>query len=229
MSLIVLVRHGQASWGAKDYDALTPLGIRQAEATGRWLSKRDIRPAVLIAGRMSRQQGTAGAIKAAAGWDNRIETDPGWNEYDHLGIIHAHKPAYRSRAVMRVNLLRTLRPHKAFDVMYETATARWVDGEHESDYVEPYSVFTARVDAALARLVARLAPADTAVVCSSAGAISWILAQALDAGPQTWTRLQRVITNTSVSTIRVGARGLHVMTFNEHRHLEVESGLLTYR
>ena len=34
MGVVLLVRHGQASFGAADYDVLSPLGERQAAATG---------------------------------------------------------------------------------------------------------------------------------------------------------------------------------------------------
>ena len=32
MSLLLLVRHGQASWGSDDYDRLSNLGMDEAEA-----------------------------------------------------------------------------------------------------------------------------------------------------------------------------------------------------
>ena len=38
MGQILLVRHGQASWGAADYDVLSPLGERQAAALGACLA-----------------------------------------------------------------------------------------------------------------------------------------------------------------------------------------------
>ena len=36
MGMLYLVRHGQASFGAADYDQLSELGARQCEALGRW-------------------------------------------------------------------------------------------------------------------------------------------------------------------------------------------------
>ena len=35
MSLLLLVRHGQASWGAADYDDLSPLGVEQSALLGK--------------------------------------------------------------------------------------------------------------------------------------------------------------------------------------------------
>ena len=45
---VLLVRHGQASWGAADYDVLSPLGERQAAATGAFLA--GVRPDAVVHG-----------------------------------------------------------------------------------------------------------------------------------------------------------------------------------
>jgi broad specificity phosphatase PhoE len=45
---VLLVRHGQASWGAADYDVLSPLGERQAVATGTFLA--GVRPDAVVHG-----------------------------------------------------------------------------------------------------------------------------------------------------------------------------------
>ena len=39
MASILMVRHGQASFGAEDYDQLSPLGQRQADLMGGVLQK----------------------------------------------------------------------------------------------------------------------------------------------------------------------------------------------
>lgn len=41
MGSIYLIRHGQASFGADDYDVLSPTGIRQAEILGDHLLNLD--------------------------------------------------------------------------------------------------------------------------------------------------------------------------------------------
>ncbi|EXF47276.1 phosphoglycerate mutase family protein [Pseudomonas sp. BAY1663] len=42
MGSIYLIRHGQASFGAENYDVLSPLGYRQSEALGDYLAQLDI-------------------------------------------------------------------------------------------------------------------------------------------------------------------------------------------
>ena len=230
MSRILLVRHGQASWGKKDYDVLSDLGARQATITGESLKARGVQPDVIVVGALRRQQLTASALIDAAGWDRRPEIDAGWDEYDHMAIITGHKPSYRSMALMRADLARTFRPYRAFMMMFEKAMIRWAEGEHDADYPEPFSVFCHRVEEAFERLMTRLGPSETAVVCSSAGAITWALTTVLDGDPYLWGRLQRVMMNASVSTVTVDTSGPLMLTFNDHSHLETAGpGLLTSR
>jgi broad specificity phosphatase PhoE len=222
MSRILLVRHGQASWGKKDYDHLSPLGERQGAILGTSLAARGIKPKVVVAGGLERQQQTVARICHAAGWVQEVETDPRWNEYDHQAIITAHKPAYRSMTVMKADLVRTFRPYRAFMAMFEKAMIRWAEGEHDEDYAETFSAFTARVEAALSDVLARLGPDDTAVVTTSAGPVCWALTSTLGGEPLMWGRLQYPIVNSSVSTITTSAlTGALVAGYNDHSHLDV--------
>jgi broad specificity phosphatase PhoE len=81
MGSILLVRHGQASFGAADYDALSELGVEQARRTGEALEDR--RFDLVIAGAMRRHAQTAEAFGATP------EIDTAWNEYDHLDVFKA--------------------------------------------------------------------------------------------------------------------------------------------
>ncbi|KRE43002.1 histidine phosphatase family protein [Knoellia sp. Soil729] len=229
MSRIILVRHGQASWGKKDYDRLSDLGHKQAAVVGQELEARSVVPARIFSGALRRQRDTAAGIVAAAGWSLDPEVIPGWNEYDHTAILTAYKPAYRSMTVMKADLARSLRPRRAFDEMYAVATERWVAGRHDEDYSEPFTAFGARVLAGLDSVVDHLGHGETAVVISSAGAISWLATSLLHGGSATWVRLQQVIANASLTTVSVGATGPVLRTFNDTAPLERFPDLLTTR
>ncbi|KGN34108.1 phosphoglycerate mutase [Knoellia sinensis KCTC 19936] len=229
MSRIILVRHGQASWGEKDYDNLSDLGHEQARVVGRELAERGVEPSRVVSGSMRRQCDTAGGLVEAAGWPLEPVTDSAWDEYAHTQILTAYKPAYRSMALMKADLARTLRPYRAFDEMYAVATERWVAGEHAGDYDEPFLAFGERVLAGLHSVVENLGRGETAVVVSSAGAISWAVAALLGGGGATWTQLQRVIANASLTSLAVGASGASLRTFNDTTHLERVPDLLTTR
>ena len=229
MSRIILVRHGQASWGKKDYDKLSDLGHEQARAVGEELAARGVEASRVVTGAMRRQRDTGAGLVEGAGWSMETETDSAWDEYAHSAILTAYKPAYRSMALMKADLARTLRPHRAFDEMYAVATERWVAGGHEDDYDEPFSAFGERVLAGLKSLAENVGRGETAVVVSSAGAISWVAAALLGGGSPVWTSLQRVIANASLTTLSVGATEPVLRTFNDTSHLERVPDLLTTR
>jgi len=84
---VLLVRHGQASWGAADYDVLSPLGERQAVATGGFLA--GLRPDAVVHGLMQRQRRTAELMAEAAGWSLAPSVDGRWDEMDHLAVLDA--------------------------------------------------------------------------------------------------------------------------------------------
>ena len=94
MSQILLVRHGQASWGAEDYDVLSSLGEKQSHVLGQALSARGVRPDLVVRGAMKRHRQTAELACAGGGWRPEVAEDDGWNEFDHVQMLSMHPPAY---------------------------------------------------------------------------------------------------------------------------------------
>ncbi len=217
MSRVLLVRHGQASWGAEDYDQLSSLGESQARTLGAALAAQGITPDVLVSGKMLRHQQTAFGVCEGAGWELPVTTDEGWNEFDHLQVLARH-PAPEG-----VDL--TADP-RAFQTWFEAATSRWTGGEHD-DYDESFARFSERASAALDRAIGVLEPKGTAVVFTSGGPIAWAAATRLDGGAHLWLRLNQVTINASVTSFVVGSRGATLLAFNEHTHLSPDHQ--TYR
>ena len=58
---LLLVRHGQASWGSEDYDVLSETGWEQSRLLGKALAARGIVPDVAVQGGMRRHRETAEA------------------------------------------------------------------------------------------------------------------------------------------------------------------------
>lgn len=210
MGQILLVRHGQASWGAADYDVLSETGEEQASVVGAALA--DLRPDLVVHGAMKRQRRTAELAIAAAGWDAPVREDDRWDEMDHLAVLAAEPAPFEGEPDKR-----------QFQAWFEKATTRWTSGDHDHVYEETFPDFRARVSDALADL----AEVGTAVVVTSGGPISSVTSQLLEADVATYTRLAPVVVNASVTTVVSGRRGLTLVAFNEHRHLAGD--LLTYR
>ena len=212
MGQVLLVRHGQASWGAADYDVLSPLGERQATATGAYLA--DVRPDAVVHGLMRRQRRTTELMAEAAGWTVPALVDGRWDEMDHLAVLDA-------QARDEPQGFEGEPDARQFQAWFERATARWLSGAHDGEYAESWPVFRDRVLGGLADL-----GDGTAVVVTSGGPISIVVAHLLDS-PAAYQRIAPVVVNASVTKVVVGRRGRTLVSFNEHGHLAGD--LLTYR
>lgn len=223
MGRILLVRHGQASFGSDDYDALSELGFEQARLLGEALREQKVDVDRVVVGSMRRHRETAQACVATAGWSaGDLEVDPGWDEFDFLKVLAA-LPAPESAVPDR-------QPTRAeFQRWFEEATDQWIDGAG-GDFPETFDAFTGRVEAALARLVQR-GRTGTVAVFTSGGPLAWAAATVLvDGGSSAlWKRLNRVSVNTGLTKLITGSRGTNLVTFNEHAHLHSHPDLLTYR
>src|SRR4051794_22905069 len=96
MSLLLLVRHGQAALGAYTGGAgeLTELGRRQASATGAALAARGLWADRIVSGSPARQRETGELVLAACGPDvPELEIDERWDEYDGATLLAAYPPA----------------------------------------------------------------------------------------------------------------------------------------
>lgn len=221
MSQILLVRHGQASWGAADYDVLSEVGERQAQVAGAALARRGPAPELVLHGVMKRQRETARILVEAAGWSCPVTEDLAWDEMDHHEVLERQPRTFEAEQPSA----------REFQEWFERATDRWTSGDHDDDYAESFPAFTERVRAALDGLVHRLGPSGTAVVVTSGGPVARLTSDLIGGDARTHSMLAPVVLNASVTKIVVGRRGTTLVSFNDHSHLEQadHDELVTYR
>lgn len=229
MRIGYLVRHGQASFGKRDYDALSDLGHRQARVLGRELAFREVRPDLIIRGELRRHRETADGIIEGLEYDVPVAVDAGWDEFDFQHVVEVHKPLYRSRALMMADLARTRHPKAAFQAVFEEATTRWIGGEFDAEYDESFPAFAGRVEGALERMAERGPEKGTVLVVSSGGPIGLAASLLLAGDTSLWGPLNRVAVNTGVTKVISGRSGLNLSSYNSHTHVEHDRELLTYR
>jgi broad specificity phosphatase PhoE len=222
VGLLLLVRHGQASFGADDYDVLSETGWEQARTLGRWLAANGEAPASVVHGGMRRHRETWEGIAEGAGWAEPTPvTDPAWAEFDHLAVLERH-------AAISGEAIDHGADRRAFQARFESATGHWASAGADGGYPEPYDDFVARAHRALERAAG--GPGPTMVVTSGGvvAALAALLVLPEDAavGP-VWARFNTVIANSSVTRVIVGGTGARLLTFNEHPHLP--RPLVTYR
>ncbi len=223
MGVLLLVRHGQASFGAEDYDVLSETGWAQGRLLGRYLSETGVRPTALVRGAMRRHAETMEAMVVGGGWEGpEVVEDADLDELDHLEVL-ARDPEAPDTELDR----------RAFQLAFERATRRWSSGVHDHEYGESFADFLTRTSAGLGRAAALAGSGETVAVVTSGGVIGAIAARLVDpaAGPASlariWERFNTVVVNTGVTRLVVGATGQRLLTFNEHPHLAGDH--LTYR
>lgn len=218
MSAIILVRHGQASWGSENYDRLSELGRRQATVLGESLRHLDRPPTLLVHGGLERQRDTATLVRDAAGWAAPVREDPAFREFDHQHLleVHGEPPAER-----------TLSAGDRMTRWIDIALPRWVSGEFDHEYDEHFEDFRDRVMDGVRRLADELGRGESAYVFSSSGVMAAVVSTLLGGTGRQWEQLNQVAANTGVTRVVSGRRGLTLISFNEHGHLGRD--LLTYR
>ncbi len=225
MGMVLLVRHGQASFGAEDYDVLSETGFAQSKRLGAWLAAGHVVPTAVLSGAMRRQRDTATAMAEGAGWSLMPELDEAWDEFDHLGVVARGSGGAGSRLPSTTDMDR-----RAFQEAFVAATGRWSGGEHDDEYDESWPAFVTRVTAGLERVCAR---DGVTVVVSSGGPIAVACAALIDPEatpaelPRLWNAFNTVCANTGVTRVITGSTGRRMLTFNEHSHLAREQ--VTYR
>ncbi len=231
MATIYLIRHGQASFGAHDYDSLSELGQEQSKLVGQALKQKLARPGYVIGGDMLRHKQTLATAMEAGENSFAAEFDPGWNEYDHQAILGALDHRLATPATMRPYLMEFDDPKRAFADLFEQAIRRWIQGDNNSDYPESWTAFSARVEQALSNLSGRMGSAETAFVFTSGGPISWILCKLMGMDPSRFLQLNWTLVNTGITKIVISRQRCFVSCMNEHVHLEAtgRKDLITYK
>lgn len=211
MPVVLLVRHGQASFGAEDYDVLSDVGRQQSQVVAAELSRRGLRSPVGVSGTLRRQRGTAEI--ALPGADLRV--DARWDEYDHLDLLQRYVPADATHDGTS----------KGVQVLLDEALACWVD-----DPGGGWPDFSGGATDALAELVASLERGQDAVVFTSGGVIAAVCGALLGLTASGVVALNRVTVNGAITKIVVGSGGTSLLSFNDHAHFEGDRrGLVTYR
>ena len=220
MGVLLLVRHGQASLGTADYDRLSDLGRRQAQVTGARLAEADLVVDRVVSGTLTRQRDTALAVLVALGRPgSELRIDERLDEYDHVEVMARH-----TAGITFETATASGETGLALQSALEEAIGRWISGG--TGYAEAHDAFIGRVLGAVRDLAA--APGGTVAV-TSGGVIAAICAWALGLPIERWPGLARLLVNASITKVISGQTGTHLVTFNDHAHLESDRALITYR
>lgn len=230
MPTLTLIRHGQASFGAANYDQLSTLGYSQGERLGQAFAEREEAPTHVFIGGMLRHKQTAEACLTAAGLKAELICLDGFNEFNHEQVLERFEPRFADRADFAKLLANYENPHKSFAALFRDALLRWVEGQHDSDYDESWTAFQHRCNRAVSQAFEHLSEGDRGWVFTSGGCIS-VVAQALLALSDSATlKVNWTLANGGLTQLSQGRGARQLISLNEHGHFTGRHrALLTYR
>jgi broad specificity phosphatase PhoE len=231
---IILIRHGQASFGKENYDLLSPLGERQCFELGK-THKGHLEPSRLVSGTLVRQQQSLSTWLDGFNHNSAKKVEPpsqkmaNFNEFDTEDVIAVEFPEFESRENMMRYLMESDNPKKTFHKLYQKAVQKWVAGESNA-YAESFQVFNDRVVTGLNSLIKTSEPGSATILFSSGGPIALCLQHALGLSSQHAFALNEALANSSVSRLVFNQSGkLNLSYFNGFAHLNFSNTQITYR
>lgn len=232
MTTLVLVRHGQASFGTHNYDRLSATGIRQSEVLGAHWDKLQTRWDACYSGDMQRQKDTGTLALKTSQPDSSPTANSAFNEYDADEAVRAYLPLVaRENPEFTLDKRELFSDRRKFQQFFEKVIHAWVTGQaHSSPSLESWKGFRERVLAGLREIV-QPGGKEHVAVFTSGGIITVALQAALKLDDATAFQMNWRINNASQHVFRWGRNGLTVLGFNNMAHLELERdpALLTYR
>jgi broad specificity phosphatase PhoE len=226
---MLLIRHGQASFGTADYDRLSPLGEEQSRRLGRWLKQTGNAPDLVVVGPLRRHVHTADLCVEAAGVTAPRLTITGLDEFDHEEVLARHRPDLASHGALLAELARLENPHRAFQLIFAEAVARWTSNKFDQEYSRSWTVFREAVMEGVQALT--VLEARTIWAFTSGGPIAVIVNALVGAPIADAFTLSWPLVNTSTSRISIGAQRKSLISYNGWPHLEGadSTNLVTYR
>jgi broad specificity phosphatase PhoE len=216
MGTLYLVRHGQASLGADDYDNLSELGQRQSIRLGEYLAHKGLQFDAVYTGSLRRHAQTWAGIAQGMGSTKSLEPTvrAGLNEYDSEAVIRSTSaepsPRPTTPEAVRAHFLRL-----------RTGLQQWATGAIQPEGMLSYADFAGGVAQVLAQM--REQHSGNVLLVSSGGPIATAVALTLGTSPEAFVELNMRIRNTALTEFAFNPKRHALLTFNTLPHLDAEA------
>ena len=222
MSVLYLIRHGQASFGAANYDQLSGRGVEQSRLLGAWIKRWGITFHHVVAGGSQRHLQTAEAFfdaygKGAEGLP-RIHRDPDFNEVEFEAMLRTSEAAQRSPGTAAKGTAG--QTFADFQMRINNGYIRWTNGLHDHEYEESWPAFNQRCVDALMRAIALARPDENVVAFTSGGTITAICKHVLGFSAEQMAVMMWCIFNSSITRLDWDQNRFALTLFNSTAHLD---------
>ena len=235
MANLLIVRHGQASFGAENYDQLSPLGQRQADLTGEFLCQMGTRLSAAYSGDLSRQRETGQRVLDQLEQAPELIIDHRFNEVQTDEQIEVMMPLLVERDARFADLVAAMDTDtKSFQKIIETVFNYWVSPECDVSGIQSWQDYHGGVVNAFESAMASAASGTDTAIFTSGGTIATIVGHVLKLTSDRVYEFYEPVFNCSITRIIFNARKCSLSTFNDVGHLHLMSAqlnerLVTYR
>lgn len=219
MGTLYLVRHGQASFGAEDYDNLSALGQQQSVRLGEYFCQKGLAFDSVLTGTLRRHAQTCAGIREGMGGSAAREAAsggapllwPGLNEFDSAALIATVQP----NPLEKPDTPERYRQH--FRLLRDGLT-QWMNGVVSPKGMPSYREFQLGVTSALEHI--RNHCDGNVLIVSSGGPIATAVGHVLGTTPETTIELNLRIRNSAITEFAFTRKRHTLLTYNTLPHLE---------
>jgi broad specificity phosphatase PhoE len=214
MSQLILLRHGQAAFGAERYDQLSELGLRQAQAAGRHWAAQGTRFTRVIIGPRRRHRLTAQAAIDPLGLKLGDAVEPALDEFADGSTILASARARAGAAEAPDQ--RTLLQQ------YGKEIEAWAAGEVEIPGTPTARAFRTGIADWLGTLTTESEPDQNVLAVTSGGVIAAAFTELMGLPDREIGTLMRRIRNASLTEVLFSRGRMSLLSFNCAAHLPAD-------
>jgi broad specificity phosphatase PhoE len=239
MGTLYLVRHGQASFLADNYDKLSVLGETQARLLGEYWARRGLVFDRACVGPCVRQKDTLTLVseaydKAGLKFPEPLVM-PEFDEYQGEAVLKRSLPALLEKD-QRIRELYaafesstgTAERRVTFQKLFELVIGKWVRGEISPQGVETWLEFCSRVNSGLSKFLSAGARGERVAIFSSGGPIAVAMQRALHLSSERALQASWMSRNSSWSEFLYSTELFTLSSFNVLGHLD-DPAMMTYR
>jgi broad specificity phosphatase PhoE len=235
MSVIYLIRHGQASFGAQNYDKLSALGCRQAQVVGEYLSDSGIHFDAVYSGDLSRQRDTASLAIACQPCEVPHFIDSRLNEIQNDEQLKCLLPeVVKQHPQVQALVEKGLSSSKDYQKVIDAVFNYWVSPACNDPRIQSWADYSSGARQAVTDIVQAQGSGKTVGIFTSGGTLATIVAQVLGLGGEQTYQFYEPVFNCSVTQLFYSRSKISLSYFNDCSFLRVigrqrGENLLTYR
>jgi len=224
LAQLILVRHGQATPFEAITDRLSPLGETQSRKLAEFWIRNGATFDEVYTGSLDRHRRTEELVAEAftahgLAWPE-TQMMPELNEYDAESLMKRFAPQFEIGGGPDQN--------RRFQKMFEALMNRWITGELDSNEVESWHSFRARVQRGLRRITESGVSGRRVAAFTSGGPIGVAVQIALNAPERTGLEVNWRVRNCSLTEFVFSGERLSLDSFNGTPHLD-DPALQTFR